>query len=231
VDGHISIEGNELQRKTTMQTRVQYFRNGKELTEDEALVPGTSQIRDGVSMRVPSFLADAARAPPRREQASDPRQAVYDAIRQYRDALSNAWRGPDRLIPDHKGMPPPDADEDNLDREHPRFLDAAAYSLDHPYAIHAIDGNAMNLHKPGWRIDPSAEARQRVADARKLYDSWITSAWRGGDADSGRLVCVPDAPRAGGKDAATVAKDHQTRMEEIYAARDAELSRMYLLGK
>jgi hypothetical protein len=145
------------------------------------------------------------------------------------------------------------------------MLDATNY--DHPNTVLTIDGNPLSLHRPGFRPDPAATARQRVADAYAAYDREITSAYKTRDAedygehqigqsctvrgrdypqnsgdlgrverlDDGRIVCAPirrqgrGGPR--GKDTATIARDHQQTLGELYAQRDAELAQAWRGGK
>jgi hypothetical protein len=242
---------------------MRYFLNGREISERDALVPGTNQVRDGVSVRVPTYLADATRAPPptrHRPGFVDPRAAAYAA---YDHALTNAWKGDGG-----RGAPPPpdddEADEDRLDRENDngngrrRESDvfADAYSSHHPNTILTADGNALSLHRPGFRIDRSADARARVADARKQYETDLVSAYktrdsegygehqigqsctvRGGDypqnsGEPGKVTKLPDgrvvcAPVRSNADAA---RDRMT-LDALYAERDRELSEAWRIGK
>jgi hypothetical protein len=187
------------------------------LTFEQRLVAEKAQqaLRDKATtkkeapMKHPYTMADAQRfglqdasalsRPGFRYNGADPyaRDAAIIAHKDYDVDAESAWKGEKARNPDEEGAEDPRAGG---------YLKAAADKS-------PVSTNADSL---------SARDAARIA-----YEDELTNAWRH-PVGSAPVVdsVVPAAPQRidPTKDAATVSKEHQARMGEIYAARDAEMS-------
>ncbi len=207
---------------------VRYFRNGRQITSDEALEDGV--IKDGVSTIVPTFLADSARVrqePVKRVFAADadqlglhrPGYRFLDAGERFTDVanraraisyalydqeISERWRGTDALGVPAEGSPCTCKGEDDV-----------------------ADFGAPG-HIRGGRCVPDRRAdARRVPEPDDSDDDEVEAEKEGATTHTERGAPSEEPYRRRRSSDQQTVKDHATKMAALYDAYDKNISQKW----